>query len=269
MTKVSDLRSKEKKTIEIVVFLHVSLNKYGLLGKSLAHSFSKDFFTQFFTENNLSAAYDLIELPTVQNLGSFFNQEIKAYRGLNVTIPYKEHILPFLDEVHEEALDIGAVNTVKVNNTGKTTGYNTDVFGLHQSIKPFLNFNHHRALLLGTGGAAKAVAYVLEKIGLEVFYISRNPDGNRSFGYSAINKNMIDSCKLIVNCTPLGMYPNMNETISFPHNYLTTDHLVIDLIYNPEQTLFLKKAAEQGSIILNGKSMLQQQALKSWEIWSN
>jgi len=263
------LRSKEKKTAEIVVFLHVSLNKYGLLGKSLAHSFSKDFFTQFFKENNLSATYDLIELPDLHHLGSFFAQEIKAYRGLNVTIPYKEYVLPFLDEVHEEALDIGAVNTIKINNSGRIMGYNTDVFGFHQSIKPFLNFNHHRALLLGTGGVAKAVAYVLEKIGLEVFYISRNPDGNRSFGYSAINKNMIDSCKLIVNCTPVGMYPNTDEIISFPHHYLTLQHLVIDLIYNPEQTLFLKKAAEQGSVILNGKSMLHQQALKSWEIWSN
>ena len=262
------MRSKEKKTIEIVVFLYVSNNKYGLLGKRLSHSFSKDFFTQFFNENNLPAVYDLIELSSMHNLTSFFNEEIKAYRGLNVTIPYKEHVLPFLDEIHEEALDIGAVNTIKVGESGRIMGYNTDAFGFHQSIKPFLDFNHHRALLLGTGGAAKAVAYVLEKIGLEVFYISRNPKGNKNFGYSAINKNMIDSCKLIVNCTPVGMYPNTNETISFPHHYLSKDHLVIDLIYNPEQTLFLQKAATHGSIVLNGKSMLHQQALRSWDIWN-
>ena len=262
------MRSKEKKTIEIVVFLYVSLNKYGLLGKRLSHSFSKDFFTQFFIEKNLSAEYDLIELDSAQHVDSFFNEEIKAYRGLNVTIPYKEYVLPFLDEIHEDARAIGAVNTIKVNESGRTMGYNTDAFGFHQSIKPFLDFNHHRALLLGTGGAAKAVAYVLEKIGLEVFYISRNPKGNKNFGYSAINKNMIDSCKLIVNCTPVGMYPNTNETISFPHHYLSKDHLVIDLIYNPEQTLFLQKAAAHGSIVLNGTSMLHQQALKSWEIWS-
>ena len=246
----------------------MSLNKYGLLGKSLAHSFSKDFFTQFFNENNLPAVYDLIELASMQNLTSFFNEEIKAYRGLNVTIPYKEHVLPFLDEIHEDAMAIGAVNTIKVHESGRTIGYNTDAFGFHQSIKPFLNLNHHRALLLGTGGASKAVAHILEKIGLEVFYISRTPKGKKTYGYSAINENMISSCKLIVNCTPLGMYPNMNETIVFPHQYLTNDHLVIDLIYNPEQTLFLQNAAEQGSTILNGKTMLQQQALKSWDIWN-
>lgn len=263
------MRSKEKKTIEIVVFLYVSNNKYGLLGKRLSHSFSKDFFTQFFNENNLPAVYDLIELSSMHNLNSFFNEEIKAYRGLNVTIPYKEYVLPLLDEIHEDARAIGAVNTIKVGESGRIMGYNTDAFGFHQSIKPFLNFNHHRAILLGTGGAAKAVAYVLEKIGLEVFFISRNPIGNKIFGYSEINKNMIDSCKLVVNCTPVGMYPITNGTISFPHHYLSKDHLVIDLIYNPEQTLFLQKSAEQGSIVLNGKSMLHQQALKSWEIWSN
>ena len=154
------------------------------MGKRLTHSFSKDFFTQFFIENNLFAEYNLIELDSPQDLDSFFNREIKAYRGLNVTSPYKEHVLPLLDEIHEEARAIGAVNTIKVNESGRTTGYNTDAFGFHQSIKPFLDFNHHRALLLGTGGAAKEVAYVLEKIGLEVFYISRNPKGNKNFGYS-------------------------------------------------------------------------------------
>jgi shikimate dehydrogenase len=247
----------------------VSLNKYGLLGKSLAHSFSKDFFTHFFLENNLSGEYDLIQLANEQHLASFFKREIKAYKGLNVTVPYKECVMPLLDEVSEEALAIGAVNTIKVSESGRTIGYNTDAFGFHQSIKPFLNFNHHRALLIGTGGAAKAVAFVLEKIGLEVFYISRNPKGDRVFGYSEINKNMVGSCKLIVNCTPVGMYPKMNETLDFPHDYLTSDHLVIDLIYNPEQTIFLQKAVNRGSIILNGKSMLQQQALKSWKIWSS
>ena len=268
MTKVSDLRSKEKKTIEIVVFLHVSLNKYGLLGKNLAHSFSKDFFTQLFEEKNLSAEYDLIELDSSKNLTAFLKEKITVYRGLNVTVPYKEQVMPLLDDIDDEALMIGAVNTIKVNESGRTVGYNTDAFGFHQSIKPFLTSHHHRALILGTGGAAKAVAYILEKIGLEVFYISRNPGGTKTFGYGEINKNMIDSCKLIVNCTPVGMYPHVNKTITFPHHYLTNHHLVIDLIYNPEETLFLQKSAEQGSVVLNGKSMLHQQALKSWKLWS-
>tara|TARA_B100000900_G_scaffold93065_1_gene76335 strand:- start:254 stop:1069 length:816 start_codon:yes stop_codon:yes gene_type:complete len=268
ITKVSDLRSKEKKTIEIVVFLHVSLNKYGLLGKNLAHSFSKDFFTQLFEEKNLSAEYDLIELDSSKNLTAFLKEKITVYRGLNVTVPYKEQVMPLLDDIDDEALMIGAVNTIKVNESGRTVGYNTDAFGFHQSIKPFLTSHHHRALILGTGGAAKAVAYILEKIGLEVFYISRNPGGTKTFGYGEINKNMIDSCKLIVNCTPVGMYPHVNKTITFPHHYLTNHHLVIDLIYNPEETLFLQKSAEQGSVVLNGKSMLHQQALKSWKLWS-
>ncbi len=262
------MRSKEKKTIEIVVFLHVSLNKYGLLGKNLAHSFSKDFFTQLFEEKNLSAEYDLIELDSSKNLTAFLKEKITVYRGLNVTVPYKEQVMPLLDDIDDEALMIGAVNTIKVNESGRTVGYNTDAFGFHQSIKPFLTSHHHRALILGTGGAAKAVAYILEKIGLEVFYISRNPGGTKTFGYGEINKNMIDSCKLIVNCTPVGMYPHVNKTITFPHHYLTNHHLVIDLIYNPEETLFLQKSAEQGSVVLNGKSMLHQQALKSWKLWS-
>ena len=239
------MRSKEKKTIEIVVFLHVSLNKYGLLGKNLAHSFSKDFFTQLFEEKNLSAEYDLIELDSSKNLTAFLKEKITVYRGLNVTVPYKEQVMPLLDDIDDEALMIGAVNTIKVNESGRTVGYNTDAFGFHQSIKPFLTSHHHRALILGTGGAAKAVAYILEKIGLEVFYISRNPGGTKTFGYGEINKNMIDSCKLIVNCTPVGMYPHVNKTITFPHQYLTNHHLVIDLIYNPEAVSYTHLRAHE------------------------
>lgn len=246
----------------------MSDKKFGLLGKSLAHSFSKDFFTDFFEENNVSAVYDLIELHSDQDLSSFFCEKVFKFAGLNVTVPYKRAVLPFLDEISDEAAEIGAVNTIKVSDSGKLIGYNTDAFGFHQSIKPYLDFNHNRALIIGTGGASKAVDFVLKKIGLDVFFISRNPQFDRQFAYADMNVNMIGSCKLIVNCTPIGMYPDVEGSFPFPYEFLTKQHLIIDLIYNPEQTNFLREAESMGSVVLNGKSMLYQQAMKSWELWS-
>jgi shikimate dehydrogenase len=193
---------------------------------------------------------------------------VAQYQGLNVTIPFKEHILEFIDEVSSEAQIIGAINTIKVGSNGKICGYNTDAFGFHQSIKPFLDFNHHRAIILGTGGASKAVAFVLEKLGLDVFFISRNPEGSKQFSYSEINAQMLSTCKLVINCTPVGMFPNSDNLIDIPYEFLTKKHLIIDLIYNPSETLFLKKSRESGAIVLNGDSMLHQQALKSWELWN-
>ena len=193
---------------------------------------------------------------------------VAQYQGLNVTIPFKEHILEFIDEVSSEAQIIGAINTIKVGSNGKICGYNTDAFGFHQSIKPFLDFNHHRAIILGTGGASKAVAFVLEKLGLDVFLISRNPEGSKQFSYSEINAQMLSTCKLVINCTPVGMFPNSDNLIDIPYELLTKKHLIIDLIYNPSETLFLKKSRESGAIVLNGDSMLHQQALKSWELWN-
>jgi|TARA_B110000908_G_scaffold144053_1_gene173405 shikimate dehydrogenase len=263
------LEGNGKKTIEIVVFLYVPESKYGLLGQSLEHSFSKDFFSDLFVEKGVSATYDLIEIESQNLLPVFFRKLFPLYSGINVTIPYKQKVMPFLDEISEEALEIGAVNTIKRLKDGRSVGYNTDAFGFHQSIKPFLNFNHHRALILGTGGAAKAVAYVLQKIGLDVFYISRAPKNKNQFAYSDINENMVNSCKLIVNCTPVGMFPEISKTIPFPFQFLSPEHLVIDLIYNPEETNFLKKSSQQGTLVLNGNSMLHQQALKSWDIWTS
>ena len=243
--------------------------KYGLLGKSLKHSFSKNFFSELFLDQEVSATYDLIELASQKDLSHFFKDRFCDYSGLNVTIPYKQSVMPFLDEISEEAMQIGAVNTIKRLKDGRSVGYNTDAFGFHQSIKPFLNFNHHRALILGTGGAAKAVSYVLQKIGLDVFHISRVPKKKNEFAYSEINENMINSCKLIVNCTPVGMFPDTSEVIPFPFEFLSPQHLVIDLIYNPAETIFLNKAKEQGTLVLSGESMLHQQALKSWDIWTS
>jgi shikimate dehydrogenase len=242
--------------------------KYGLLGKHLSHSFSQRFFESYFKEHKIDASYELIELSSPDALKDFMLGSVAQYQGLNVTIPFKEHLLEFIDEVSSEAQIIGAINTIKVGSNGKICGYNTDAYGFHQSIKPFLDFNHHRAIILGTGGASKAVAFVLEKLGLDVFFISRNPVGSKQFSYSEINAQMLSTCKLVINCTPVGMFPNSDNLIDIPYEFLTKKHLIIDLIYNPSETLFLKKSRESGATVLNGDSMLHQQALKSWELWN-
>jgi shikimate dehydrogenase len=238
---------------------------YGLLGKSLIHSFSPDFFASYFNDHEIDAEYRLFEIDNIQKVNEIFQHNPC---GLNVTVPYKEEIVPYLDALDESAKVIGAVNVVAFEN-GKKIGYNTDAFGFHQSIKPFLTFHHERALIFGTGGASKAVAHVFNSIGLDVLFVSRNPNSDlNQFAYSELNEVMISACKVIVNCTPVGMYPTMDETIDLPFEALTTDHLVIDLIYNPPLTKFLSKAQEKGATILNGTSMLREQALKSWEIWN-
>ena len=241
------------------------MRKFGLLGKKLDYSFSKSFFTDLFAKNQIDASYENIE---VADLSKWFEAYyFLDFAGFNVTIPYKSEIIPFLDELSDEAKVIGAVNTVK-NVNGKLIGYNTDAFGFGQSIKPFLNNNHERAMILGTGGASKAIAYVLKKIGLDVIFISRNPKSSNEFGYDSINENMVNACKMIVNCTPVGTFPDVDSKPSFPTALISDKYLVVDLIYNPEKSLLLKESEKQGAIILNGYSMLQEQAKKAWEIWN-
>ena len=238
---------------------------FGLIGKSLGHSFSPAFFDKFFIENQINAEYRLFEIPDISNVSNVFDLHPK---GLNVTIPYKEQIISFLDELDEVAKEIGAVNVIHFEN-GKKIGFNTDVFGFQQSIKPFLTYKHERALIFGTGGAAKAVAYVFKSIGIDVFFVSQNPNNRPNhFSYSEVNEFMISSCKVIVNCTPIGTYPNINAFINIPFQALTVEHLVIDLIYNPPTSSFLQKSQNAGATTLNGASMLKEQALKSWEIWN-
>jgi shikimate dehydrogenase len=241
------------------------MRKYGLIGKSLSHSFSKTFFEGYFSTNNIEATYQNFEIQNEKELVDFLKE--KKVDGCNVTIPYKQTIIPYLDELSEEAKVVGAVNTIRLEN-GRWIGNNTDVFGFKQSIKPFLTNRHEKALILGSGGAAKAVAYVLNEIGIEVLTVSRTLHGRNQFAYSDINEYMIKACKLIVNTTPVGMYPNVDESIEFPFSFLTLEHLVVDLIYNPEETVFLKNAKANHAMILNGASMLKEQALKSWDSWN-
>lgn len=242
------------------------MRKFGLIGKSLSHSFSKSFFENYFSLNKIEASFDNYEFQNSEDLKSFLSR--KDVLGCSVTIPYKEQIIPFLDDLTEEAKEVGAVNCIKLENN-RWVGYNTDVFGFKQSIKPFLTNKHEKALVIGTGGAAKAVAYVLKEIGIEVLNISRTPQKRNEFGFEDINEYMLKACKLIINTSPVGMFPNDHETIPFPFSFLTSEHLVVDLIYNPEETLFLKEAKAIGAMILNGASMLKEQALKSWDIWNN
>lgn len=239
--------------------------KYGLIGEKLSHSFSKKFFSEKFEKEGFDAVYLNYELNSIAAIKDVWQN--KDVQGLNVTIPYKTAVIPFLDELTEEAHEIGAVNTI-IFKDSKRIGANTDAFGFHQMIKPFLLNTHHKALLIGNGGAMKAVHYVLKKIGLDVLVVARNPQKGE-FHLSDLNEMMVKHCGIIVNTTPIGMYPNVHECIDFPFNALTTDHLVIDLIYNPEQTLFLKRSHDQGAVTLNGETMLREQALRSWELWNN
>ena len=243
---------------------------YGLIGASLAHSFSADFFRRKFSQLGLTDhEYRTFELATLHGFPQLIKDQ-PALRGLNVTFPYKEAIIEYLDELSEEAAEIGAVNCIRISQ-GRTKGFNTDVYGFMQSIKPFLDRNHERALLLGTGGAAKAVSYGLKKLGIAVFHATSAPQkaADRIMLYENINENVIRSCKLIVNCTPLGMFPATDQLPNLPYQHFTSEHLAYDLIYNPAETLFLKKAREAGAVTVNGLSMLHLQAEKSWEIWNH
>lgn len=236
---------------------------FGLLGQNLAHSFSKDWFGKKFNTLGLKEySYQNFELNSINEFKDLL-QKNPSLKGLNVTLPFKESILEFLDEINAEAKTIGAVNCIRILN-GKTKGYNTDVYGFSQSIKPFLDFNHQGALILGTGGAAKAVNYALKKIGVETLFVSssKNKLTKEIIHYSDLNAIAFQSYKLIVNCTPLGMFPESNVLPPLPYDFFSPEHLAYDLIYNPEETLFLKKAKEKGAIVVNGLSMLQQQAEK-------
>lgn len=243
--------------------------QFGLIGKSLKHSFSKNYFEEKFQTLGLkNYSYQYFELETIDSIKQL-SAEHPELKGFNVTIPYKETIIPFLDELSDEAKKIGAVNCVSISNK-KLIGHNTDVYGFSQSIKPFLDVNHQRALILGTGGASKAVAYALQKTGVEIYFVTSSSvkKTNNTFFYSEINEVVMNAFKLIVNTTPVGMFPKIDEAPELPYHLLTPQHLAYDLIYNPEQTLFLQKAQAQGAITVNGLSMLQLQAEKSWEIWN-
>jgi len=242
----------------------------GLIGKSLSHSFSKSYIEEkFINQDKLNFKYTNYDLDNLDSLHQLITSEHLS--GLNITKPYKEKIIPLLDELDATAIKIGAVNCVKItwkNGTHFLIGYNTDYYGFAQSIKPFLEPTHQKALLLGTGGASKAIAYALQNIGVDIYFVTsgKKKDSNY-FEYGELNNFVLNAFKLVVNCTPLGMFPNAEACPLIPYEYLTNQHLVYDLIYNPHETLFLQKAKQQGAVTINGLNMLKLQADKAWEIW--
>jgi len=241
------------------------MRRFGLIGKSLSHSFSKDYFEKKFLELGIEATYENFELSKIDQI----NQLLKDgnLNGLNVTIPYKEAVIPYLDDIDPVAKEVGSVNTIAFMK-GKTIGYNTDVIGFENSLKPFLEHGMDRALILGTGGAAKAVAYVMKKIGLDVLFVSRSPSGDNEISYKECNANVVRWHRLIVNTTPVGTMPNILDAPAISYEGITESHLLYDLIYNPAKTQFLLEAEKRGASIQNGLSMLKIQAEKSWNIWN-
>jgi shikimate dehydrogenase len=245
------------------------LKNFGLIGYPLTHSFSKKFFSEKFNSEGVDAKYTNYEISSIDEFPQLFKKH--SIDGLNVTIPYKEAVIPFLDDLDDVSSSVGAVNTVVPlfkEGFHILKGFNTDVYGFHQSIRTLLKSHHQKALVLGTGGASKAIEYVLKKYGITVNFVSRTKNSATNFSWDELNNNMVKHHGIIVNTTPLGMFPYENVAIPFPYDYLTSNHLVVDLIYNPKETLFLKRSKLNGAQILNGEKMLINQALKSWEIWS-
>ena len=239
--------------------------KLGLIGYPLSHSFSKGYFTEKFIKENISNhVYDTYPIERIELIEDLFKNENLS--GLNVTIPYKEVVIPFLDELDETAKEIGAVNTIKISK-GKKIGYNTDCHGFKKSFEPLLKPHHKKALVLGTGGASKAVVYALKKLGIEYQYVSRIAKTNQ-LSYEQITPEIIKEFTIIINTSPVGMYPNVKQLPALPYEAITNQHYLYDLVYNPEVTAFLQKGINQGAQIKNGIDMLHLQAEKAWKIWN-
>ncbi len=244
------------------------MRKYGLIGYPLSHSFSQQYFTKKFQEEGIDAEYCNFPLESISELEDILRTEPELV-GLNVTIPYKTSVIPLLDELADCANSIQSVNTICVdrNSNGWTLkGANTDVIGFRESIEPHVA-GHSQALILGTGGAAKAAFHVLEDLGLECNCVSRSPDEG-DFMYDELTPDDIWEHSIIVNCTPLGMYPQINDTPQIPYESITPEHVLFDMIYNPAETVFLKHGRKRGATTINGLQMLERQAEESWNIWN-
>ena len=246
------------------------MDKYGLIGYPLGHSFSISYFNQRFQDEGIDAVYENYEIPTIESLDEVLNLNPEL-KGLNVTIPYKEKVIPYLDSISPEARAIGAVNVIKVSHEGKNVklkGYNSDVIGFTKSIEPMIEKKwHKKALILGTGGASKAINYGLKALGLETVFVSRY-ERPGTIQYNKITPEVIKEYKVIVNCTPLGMYPQTDESPDLPYEAMDNHTILYDLIYNPDQTLFMRRGAEYGADVKNGIEMLLLQAFASWEFWN-
>lgn len=240
-------------------------NRYGLLGKNISYSFSQGYFTKKFEQLGLNDhSYENFDIPDISEFKSVLAEA--NLKGLNVTIPYKQDVIPFLDELDAKASKIGAVNTIKFVDNG-LKGFNTDAYGFKEALQEFLKPHHKKALVLGTGGASKAICFVLDELGIDRAYVSRTPQKNQ-FTYGDLTKEIMEEYTVIINCTPLGTHPNSDNKPDVPYQHIGSKHLLFDLIYNPEKTTFLALGEANGAAISNGLEMLLGQAEKAWEIWN-
>jgi shikimate dehydrogenase len=247
------------------------MRQYGLIGYPLTHSFSKRFFTEKFETEKIDSTYQNFEIDNINKFPEVIKNNPEIV-GLNVTIPYKEQVIPFLDELNDSARKIGAVNTVKIKRTQSgihLKGFNTDTFGFETSLKPLLKLHHKKALILGTGGASKALKYVLNKLRIEYTSASIEELKENEIRYEEIDEKMMAERLLIINATPLGTYPKTETFAPIPYEFISDKHLLFDLVYNPEVTRFMAKGKARGATVKNGYEMLLQQALKSYEIWNS
>ena len=246
------------------------MDKYGLIGYPLGHSFSISYFNQKFTDEGINARYENFEIQSIDMLTEILDRNPNL-RGLNVTIPYKEKVIEFLDSISPEARAIGAVNVIRVTHQGNTTllkGFNSDVIGFTKSIEPMIDKKwHQKALILGTGGASKAINYGLKSLGLETVFVSRY-ERPGTIQYNKITPEVVKEYNVIVNCTPVGMFPHTDECPPLPYEAMDHHTILYDLIYNPDQTLFMRRGAEYGADVKNGLEMLLLQAFVSWEFWN-
>jgi shikimate dehydrogenase len=246
------------------------MKQYGLIGYPLTHSFSKKHFTEKFETEKIDSSYDNFEIDSISKFPEIIATNPKLI-GLNVTIPYKEQVIPYLNDLNEAAREIGAVNTIKIARSESGVflkGFNTDTYGFETSLKPLLKPHHTKALILGTGGASKALKYVLKKLGIEFISASIEELKENEIGYDAIDETVITERLLIINATPLGTYPKVDGCANIPYQFLTDKHLLFDLVYNPEITRFMAQGIEKGATVKNGYEMLLLQAKKSYEIWN-
>ena len=244
------------------------MSRLGLLGKDIEYSFSRGYFKTKFEAEQLPFTYENFDLDDISMLPKLL-EENPDISGLNVTIPYKEQVIPFLDKLDKKAKKIGAVNTITFNSKRQLKGYNTDCYGFKNAIIPFLKKHHKKALILGTGGASKAIAYTLKKMNIKFDYVSRTDKANAKFTYNDLTLKDIKKHKIIINCSPVGTHPDVNSCPDIPYDGITDQHLLFDLIYNPEETKFLSIGKSQGAQICNGLKMLELQAEKAWKIWNS
>jgi len=244
------------------------MNKLGLLGKDISYSFSRTYFKKKFENENIkNTSYENFDIDNIDLFPSII-KNTKGLKGLNVTIPYKEQVIPFLDKVNKKAKAIGAVNTIRITKTGKLVGYNTDCYGFKKTLKPFIKSHHKKALILGTGGASKAIAYTLDEMGITYQYVSRKLSDGVGFSYKTLTEDDISDNQIIINATPLGTFPNIEDCPKIPYHAINEKHILFDLIYNPEETKFLKLGNKNRATTINGFFMLEFQAEKAWSIWN-